>query len=888
MPKKGRGKGKSGQEDGRQQLTLAQSFQRAGATDVREVQALEDTALLSTSRDGSAPRERVDDDVARYSTALGKRGAEQPLTFGVAATKRGLGTPANASQREDAPLPEQATKLNTAAPAAAPVPSVQSSSANDDMPLCSELPAGPMPAEAVAPAANQHRPVGSVEKPAPQDRMSRAWSNLQSIFKLSSFRPHQRQAIEGVLGATGGRDTLLCLATGGGKSLCFQLPATVLPGVTIVVSPLIALMEDQVRACCSKGIETVMLNSNLSPKETAAIYARLCPTLTSRERGAGRGAVSAESSTPRRPTIKLLYVTPEGLGGQGFKPCLSELCRLRQLSLVAIDEAHCISSWGHDFRPAYRRIHEIRRDMFPTVPVIALTATANQRVRDDIISKCGLTRPQVLVATFNRPNITYEVRYKRHLPDEDVGQDIVRFLNSRRHQCGIIYCVKKDDCELLAQKLQFFGFSAAYYHAGMKKDERTQLQRSWTQDEIRIMVATVAFGMGIDKPDVRFVIHHTISKTMEGFYQESGRAGRDGAPSVSLVYYGVEDKQFYEFLNSNRQEQARQKAQQADGLLKTDYLDEEVAHKASFEAVINMCQTARCRRETILHFFGEVTNKAVASVGRADICKGTCDYCKNPDTVREAVGALERDRGYTGGQAFSGYTGVARRFGPGSDEEVGGQAAGSKRAGLYASDEDSDAEGAASLAHWRAAGHDDCRGKGLNRIKDEKNIARRRLLRKTLGQSESEDEDDDPGDVAGSRGRISKFGSGLPMKSVKNAMAGGFTRASDLLARKAGSEPTRANGGQGMGAVASGPRGFVAGSNGPALSKRALAEIQRRSLGSGAKSVGAQGGSSVGFVKSSALTGARTGFVPPALVAAQEITGRAQHRVNQTAQTRKL
>ncbi|EKX53795.1 hypothetical protein GUITHDRAFT_52059, partial [Guillardia theta CCMP2712] len=340
---------------------------------------------------------------------------------------------------------------------------------------------------------------------------------LKQAFGLSDFRPLQKEAIHNVLG---GKDVIVCLATGGGKSLCYQLPALVLPGVTVVISPLIALMQDQVFSLREKGIDAVLLNSTLSPTETRNILHRLWAI--------------------KHSPIKLLYVTPEALSGSTLFPYLNRLNEQNKLSLFAIDEAHCISSWGHDFRPAFRKLSILKR-FYSKVPVIALTATATKRVRDDIASTLMLNNPEFLIATFNRPNITYEVRFKEQVPDSDVQGDIARFLSKMKGQCGIIYCFKRTECSEIAMYLKGKGFSIEAYHAGLKNDERSEILQNWTEGKIHIVAATVAFGMGIDKADVRFVIHQTMPKSMESFYQESGRAGRDGKPSVSVLYYSEDD-----------------------------------------------------------------------------------------------------------------------------------------------------------------------------------------------------------------------------------------------------------------------------------------------------------------------------------------------------------
>ena len=350
---------------------------------------------------------------------------------------------------------------------------------------------------------------------------------LRSRFGYDSFWAPQGEIIGNVLG---GRDSLALMPTGGGKSLCYQLPALIFEGVTLVVSPLIALMKDQVDALNANGIAARFINSSLSWKE-----------------------IDRVQSEVKAGSVKLLYVAPERLPAPLFRRFLQEL----DLSLIAIDEAHCISEWGHEFRPDYRNLLDLRRD-FPTVPVIALTATATEKVREDIVQQLGLERGRVFLSSFNRGNLSYSVR-----PKTDSWGELTSLLEKHRDQSVIIYCFSRQETEDLARKLNGQGFSALPYHAGLTPELRRQTQDDFIRDRIPIIVATIAFGMGIDKPDVRLVVHHNLPKSVEGYYQETGRAGRDGLPSDCVLFFTLGDrvKQEY-FIGQMEDERERRNAQQ--------------------------------------------------------------------------------------------------------------------------------------------------------------------------------------------------------------------------------------------------------------------------------------------------------------------------------------
>ncbi len=391
---------------------------------------------------------------------------------------------------------------------------------------------------------------------------------LRVTFGYSSFRPLQREICETALA---GRDVFALLPTGGGKSLCFQLPALARDGLTVVVSPLIALMKDQVDQLQASGVAATFLNSSLDADEAR-----------SRLRGLHRGE------------YRLLYAAPERLMLEGWQENLKNW----NVTALAIDEAHCVSEWGHDFRPEYRQLAKLRAAL-PGVPVMALTATATARVRDDIIRHLQLREPEIFVASFNRPNLTYRV-----VPKDQPLKQIIDFVRKREGESGIIYCASRATAERTAESLAGRGFSARPYHAGLDAGERARNQEAFLRDDTRIICATIAFGMGINKPNVRWVIHHDLPKNVEGYYQETGRAGRDGLPGDCLLLFSAGDiaKQTH-FLDEI-----------------TDAQEQQIA-RAQLRQIVHYAESAGCRRSELLEYFGEKFP--------LDNC-GACDNCLEP------------------------------------------------------------------------------------------------------------------------------------------------------------------------------------------------------------------------------------------------------------------
>lgn len=392
---------------------------------------------------------------------------------------------------------------------------------------------------------------------------------LKKYFGYDEFRSLQREIIDDALA---GRDVFALLPTGGGKSLCFQLPALLRDGVTVVVSPLIALMKDQVDALRTSGIAATFLNSTLGANEARKRFRGL-----------------------HRNEFRLLYVAPERLMMESFL----ESALNWNIAQIAIDEAHCISEWGHDFRPEYRELKKLR-GQFPDVPIMALTATATKRVRDDIVKQLKLRQPRCYVASFNRPNLTYRV-----VPKSSVYEQVREFVRARPNESGIVYCASRKSSNALAEKLTNDGIKALPYHAGMEPKERTRNQEAFLRDDARVIAATIAFGMGINKPNVRYVIHHDLPKNIEGYYQETGRAGRDGLPSECVLFFSVGD-----VVKQRRFIEEKSESEQR------------IAHD-QLRTMIGYAETRECRRATLLRYFGE------------NFSQGSCNGCDNCLEPRE-------------------------------------------------------------------------------------------------------------------------------------------------------------------------------------------------------------------------------------------------------------
>jgi|TARA_B100001971_G_C18235510_1_gene566851 RecQ family ATP-dependent DNA helicase len=398
---------------------------------------------------------------------------------------------------------------------------------------------------------------------------------LKKYFGFEEFRPMQLEIIKNVLQK---KDSLVLMPTGGGKSLCYQIPALKFEGLTIVISPLISLMKDQVDNLKANGINAEYINSTLSFGEIENIKKRI-----------------------QEKEVKILYIAPERFALEEFKIFLTTL----QISLIAIDEAHCISEWGHDFRKDYRNL-KFLKILFPNVPIIALTATATLKVRKDILKQLSLINPQIFISSFNRENLKLIVMRKKNTFNK-----ILSLVKKHKNESAIIYCFSRKDTEKIAQRLKKNGFEALPYHAGLSNNIRKQNQELFTKDKVNIIVATIAFGMGIDKPDVRLIIHHTFSKSIEGYYQEIGRAGRDGISSDCVLFYSKGDKRKHEFF--------------------LDQIQEDIIRSSALDKLNKMmiyCENTSCRRKDILGYFGESFLE--------NNCNG-CDICLNLPEIKGDV-----------------------------------------------------------------------------------------------------------------------------------------------------------------------------------------------------------------------------------------------------------
>lgn len=419
----------------------------------------------------------------------------------------------------------------------------------------------------------------TIESSAFQAQGKSALDVLKEVFGYDSFRSRQAEIIDD---AINGFDTFVLMPTGGGKSLCYQIPSLIRQGTAIVVSPLIALMQDQVSALKTNGIRAEYLNSSLDPDTEHQVLRQL-----------------------HMQELDMLYVAPERLMQSHFVSQLQSL----PISLFAIDEAHCISQWGHNFRPEYAQLGNLRGH-FPEVPFIALTATADHATRQDILQRLQLNNPKTHISSFDRPNIRYHVQEKKN-----PFQQLTQFLEGRENDCGIIYALSRKKVEEVSEKLKQAGFNAKAYHAGLPGEIRQTIHSQFIRDEVDIVVATVAFGMGIDKPNVRYVVHYDLPKNIEGYYQETGRAGRDGLDSEALLLFGMQDvataKHFVEKVP-----------------------DEEQRRIENFKLsnMVSFAEAQTCRRNVLLNYFGESNHQPC----------GNCDVCLNPPTLFDGKEAAQK------------------------------------------------------------------------------------------------------------------------------------------------------------------------------------------------------------------------------------------------------
>lgn len=417
-----------------------------------------------------------------------------------------------------------------------------------------------------------HKALTTVSQPQLEDA-------LKHHFGYQTFRSGQLEIIQQLFL---GKDSLVLMPTGGGKSMCYQLPAVLLPGITIVVSPLIALMKDQVDGLTRQGISAAFINSSLEQETINDIFQRLS-----------------------RGEIKLLYIAPERLKNYYFMQSLLSM----QISLFAIDEAHCISQWGHDFRPAYTQLHTIKQ-RFPSVPVMALTATADVTTRKDILLQLGLNDPYIHLDSFDRPNIRFT------LADKYKGDhQVLRYIQKRGDDCGIVYCNSRWQVEKLSKMLASSGINCSAYHAGMETEMRNIVQDGFAKDNIRVVVATVAFGLGINKSNIRFVIHFEPPRTLESYYQEIGRGGRDGLPAEALFLYDEKDVERISKRIADGENEERVNVEQQ-----------------RFQAMKGFIEAQTCRRQVVLNYFAEFTTKKC----------GNCDICLDPPSQFDATEAAQK------------------------------------------------------------------------------------------------------------------------------------------------------------------------------------------------------------------------------------------------------